>query len=57
VSIPDGRYDYELDVERSVLSDTDIRNGMRAAGLDFVPDRSDPDKDWYGFPTIRPATR
>jgi pimeloyl-ACP methyl ester carboxylesterase len=54
VSIPDGRYDYELDVERSVLSDKDIRNGMRTAGLEFVPSRA---KDWYGFPTIRPATR
>jgi hypothetical protein len=57
VSIPDGRYDYALDVERSILSDTDIRDGLRAAGLDFVPDRGDPDEDWYGFPTIRPVTR
>jgi len=36
---------------------TGLSFGMRAAGLDFVPDRSDPDEDWYGFPTIRPATR
>ena len=54
VSIPDGRYDYGLDVERSILSDKDIRNGMRAAGLAFVPDRN---KDWYGFPATRPVIR
>lgn len=54
VSIPDGDYDYGLDVERSIRSDKDIRNGLRAAGLDFVPDR---DEDWYGFPATRPGIR
>jgi hypothetical protein len=54
VSIPDGDYSYADDRRDSILSDTDIRNGMRAAGLDFVPDRGDPDEDWYGFPATRP---
>ncbi|MEI6506588.1 MAG: hypothetical protein WCO90_12030, partial [Planctomycetota bacterium] len=50
VSVPDGRYNYVVDRRNSILSDKDIRNGMRAAGL-FVPDR---DEDWYGFPATRP---
>jgi hypothetical protein len=54
VSIPDGGYDYQVDVERSILSDRTIRKGMRAAGLDFVPSRED---EWYGFPVTRPAVR
>jgi hypothetical protein len=54
VSIPDGDYSYADDRRDSILSDTDIRNGLRAAGLDFVPDRGDPDEDWYGFPATRP---
>ena len=52
VSVPDGRYNYAVDRQNSIRSDKDIRNGMRAAGLDFVPDR---DEDWYGFPTTRPV--
>ena len=54
VSIPDGSYDYVDDVRNSIRSDRNIRNGMRAAGLDFVPDRDDP---WYGFPATRPVIR
>jgi hypothetical protein len=44
-------YDYGLDVQNSILADKDIRAGMRAAGLKFVPDR---DAAWYGFPDDRP---
>ena len=52
VSIPDGAYDYVLDRERSILSDKNIRDGMRASGFSFVPDRTE---DWYGIPTDRPV--
>jgi len=52
VSIPDGAYDYVLDRERSILSDKNIRDGMRASGFSFVPDRKE---DWYGIPTDRPV--
>ncbi|MCE2728003.1 MAG: hypothetical protein LW698_14705 [Planctomycetaceae bacterium] len=44
-------YDYGLDVEFSIRADKDVRAGMRAAGLKFVPDR---DAAWYGFPDNRP---
>jgi hypothetical protein len=44
-------YDYTLDVQNSILADKDVRDGMRAAGLAFVPDR---DGAWYGFPAQRP---
>ncbi|MFN9369735.1 MAG: hypothetical protein ACK6CT_13385 [Planctomycetia bacterium] len=44
-------YDYGLDVQNSILADKDVRAGMRAAGLTFVPDR---DAAWYGFPDDRP---
>lgn len=52
VSIPDGGYDYAIDRERSILSDKNIRDGMRAAGFDFIPDR---DEEWYGIPSARPV--
>jgi pimeloyl-ACP methyl ester carboxylesterase len=51
---PFGRYDYTEDVKNSIKSDKAIRDGMRAAGLNFVPDR---DRDWYGFPGTRPELR
>jgi hypothetical protein len=44
-------YDYALDVNNSIRADKDIRNGMRAAGLTFVPDR---DVAWHEFPAQRP---
>lgn len=44
-------YNYALDVVNSIRADKDIRAGMRAAGLTFVPDR---DAAWYGFPDQRP---
>ncbi|MFM7244483.1 MAG: autotransporter-associated beta strand repeat-containing protein [Planctomycetaceae bacterium] len=44
-------YDYGLDLQNSILADKDVRAGMRAAGLTFVPDR---DPAWYGFPAERP---
>jgi len=44
-------YNYALDVDNSILADEDIRAGMRAAGLSFVPDRDDA---WYEFPAQRP---
>ncbi|MFN7811972.1 MAG: hypothetical protein ACK5SI_04840 [Planctomycetia bacterium] len=44
-------YDYTLDVQNSIRADKDIRAGMRAAGLTFVPDRDAP---WYRFPAERP---
>jgi hypothetical protein len=44
-------YDYALDRRNSIQADKDVRNGMRAAGLGFVPVRND---DWYGFPDERP---
>jgi hypothetical protein len=46
-----GEYDYTRDVINSISADKDIRSGMRAAGLEFVPKRSD---SWYGFPATRP---
>ena len=46
-----GKYDYALDVESSFQSDKAVRDGMRAAGLNFVPDRPDA---WYGFAATRP---
>ena len=52
VDAPDGSYSYDLDRKNSIRSDKDIRNGMRAAGLDFVPNRDD---EWYGFPVTRPV--
>jgi pimeloyl-ACP methyl ester carboxylesterase len=52
VDAPDGSYGYDLDRQNSIRSDKDIRNGMRVAGLDFVPDRNE---DWYGIPKIRPV--
>jgi hypothetical protein len=52
VDAPKGSYRYDKDVEFSIASDKDIRNGMRAAGLDFVPNRDD---EWYGFPVTRPV--
>lgn len=51
VDAPAGSYNYEADYENSILSDKDIRKGMRAAGLDFVPNRDD---EWYGFSETRP---
>ncbi|MFN7813749.1 MAG: hypothetical protein ACK5SI_13930, partial [Planctomycetia bacterium] len=53
VDAPKGSYRYDKDVEFSIASDTDIREGMRAAGLDFVPYRN---RAWYGFPVTRPVT-
>ena len=44
-------YDYTLDVRDSIRADKNVRDGMRAAGLTFVPDR---DAAWYGFPAERP---
>ncbi|MEX0670209.1 MAG: hypothetical protein WD060_07120 [Pirellulales bacterium] len=44
-------YDYADDVRNSIRADKDVRAGMRAAGLTFVPDREAP---WYGFPAKRP---
>jgi hypothetical protein len=44
-------YDYALDVNNSIRADKDVRNGMRAAGLTFVPDR---DVAWHEFPAQRP---
>ena len=44
-------YNYGLDVQNSILADKDVRAGMRAAGLTFVPDR---DVAWYRFPDQRP---
>ena len=52
VDAPKGSYRYDKDVEFSIASDTDIREGMRAAGLDFVPNRN---RAWYGFPVTRPV--
>jgi len=46
-----GPYNYTRDVDYSIRADRDIRNGMRAAGFDFVPKRPD---SWYGFPGKRP---
>ena len=53
VAAPNGSYRYDKDVEFSIASDADIREGMRAAGLDFVPNRN---RAWYGFPVTRPVT-
>jgi len=44
-------YNYAEDRRNSILADKDVRAGMRAAGLTFVPDRDDA---WYGFPAERP---
>lgn len=48
---PRGRYDYDEDVRNSIQADIDVRSGMRAAGLNFLPVR---DEAWYGFPDDRP---
>ena len=47
-----GEYNYSRDVRNSILADEKIRDGMRAAGFDFAPER---DKSWYGFPDKRPS--
>jgi hypothetical protein len=44
-------YNYTDDVRNSIMADQDMRNSMRAAGFDFVPER---EKSWYGFPAKRP---
>jgi hypothetical protein len=47
----DGRYKYGEDLLGSIRADRNVRAGMRGAGLEFVPKRSD---SWYGFPATRP---
>jgi hypothetical protein len=51
---PNGAYNYVEDRRDSILSDKDIRDGMRRAGLEFVPDRAEA---WYGFPETRPPRK
>ena len=46
-----GSYNYSLDVRASIRADQDLRNGMRGAGLEFVPERG---RAWYGYPATRP---
>jgi hypothetical protein len=51
---PAGAYNYVEDRRDSIQSDKDIRDGMRRAGLEFVPERAEA---WYGFPAVRPPSQ
>jgi hypothetical protein len=51
---PAGAYNYVEDRRDSIQSDKDIRDGMRRAGLKFVPERAEA---WYGFPAVRPPSQ
>lgn len=50
---PNGKYNYALDKDNSFEADKDIRDGLRAAGLEFVPKRP---PEWYGFFDTKPNT-
>jgi hypothetical protein len=50
---PNGKYNYDLDKVNSFEADKDIRDGLRAAGFKFVPNRL---LEWYGFFEKRPKT-